>query len=124
MRKTTMNDLLRKRLDKIGGWIREDKSLWDVLVGMRGPDAGTAEASSERPCHDRATHDRLYAARVARKMRTVAVLRAAAFGDVPGARVRRADTVTLPPARDWDHFDKHVALTAGLLGVRVEVDHD
>lgn len=111
---------LREKLDQIGKWIKEDPSLWDVLTGMRGPDAGLGEPHSERPCDPPGEYGRLYTARVDRKMVTVAVLRQAAFGRISGAKTREADYVTLPPKLAWDHFDKHVARAAGPLGIRVE----
>jgi len=95
------------------------KALWDLITCMRGPDH-----PSERP--DMLPEDAriAYAARRARKRETVEVIRGKAFdGYVPGAARFRTDInhVTLPPVRERDHFDRHVAEVADLLGITIRV---
>lgn len=114
---------LSEMLAQIGTWIRTEphgRALWDVITGLRGPDSGIGQPHSELPCQLGTEHDRLYTARVARKMVTVAILRHRALGEVPGARTRVGDKVTIPSPREQDHFDKHVERAAKALGLGVE----
>lgn len=115
-----MSKLRKERLKMLRQWIGEDSALWDILTAMRGPDRGADQPHSERPCDSGDEHGRLYRARVARKMTTVAVLRYHALGSICGARTSSADHVVLPVESQWDHFDKHVARAANALGVRIE----
>lgn len=95
------------------------KSFWDLITCMRGPDH-----PSERPDMIPEDAQIAYVARRARKRETVEVIRGKAFdGCVPGAARARTDInyVTLPPVRERDHFDRHVAETAALLGIEVRV---
>jgi hypothetical protein len=93
---------------------------WDIMGCVRGPDAGLGEFS-ERPDMNPKEHQKAYSGRVARKMNTVAVLRYAMFFGTMGgaARSRKSDHVTVPPAGEHDHFDKHVVRAANALKLKV-----
>lgn len=93
-------------------------SLWDVMAVVRGPDA-----PSERPDMERKAAEDAYRGRRERKRRTGEVLRGAMFFGAHGgcARTRTDITyVTLPPRDEWDHYDKHVARAADILGLEVK----
>ena len=89
---------------------------WDLLTCLRGPDA-----PSDRPDQSTEENEHAYARRRERKYRTVEIIREVAFfGTVGGAARHHLDVkVTLPPAKEWDHFDKHVARAAKAVGLRV-----
>lgn len=91
--------------------------LWDLLTGLRGPDS-----PSERPNMSHEEQAAAYKGRRARKYNTVEIIREAAFfGVVGGAARYHEDTkVTVPPSKEWDHFDKHVARAAQTIGLGVE----
>lgn len=90
--------------------------LWDILTCLRGPDS-----PSERLDMSPKEASKAYTERRARKFDTVEVIREMAFfGACSGqARHRAGDEVTLPPRKEWDHFDKHVSRAANAVGLRV-----
>jgi len=90
---------------------------WDILTCLRGPDY-----PSERPDMSPEESGRAYSERRKRKYDTVEVIRSAAFFGVVGgsARHHADDKVKLPPSSRWDHFDKHVARAANVLGLPVK----
>jgi hypothetical protein len=115
---------------KLAGWdldqIRRQIGLWlagpnganlaTILAAQRGPDS-----PSERPDMGPAEYDRHYWGRRARKRSSGEVIRSVSFfglGRV-GARSRTADSITLPPRNQWDHYDKHQASAAQILGIKV-----
>ena len=93
--------------------------FWDIITCQRGPDA-----PSERPDQSGPVASAAYAARRKRKFNTVEVIRSVSFGGFVGgaARSHEDDKVILPPQKQWDHFDKHVARAANVLGLKVEVE--
>lgn len=113
-----MTDQLKQRLKTLHEWLRTDKELWDIITASRGPDA-----PSERGDMSGEESTKAYAARRARKYKTVEVIRAKAFPGVGGARYHDDDHVILPKdRRQWDHFDGHVAKAAHALGLKVEYE--
>lgn len=108
---------LKEKLKMIGEAARQDKALWDVLVCMRGPDS-----PSERPSDPWEERERLHEARRARKMKTGAVIRHHAVGEMHAAMTSDKSYVVLPPAEKWDHYDKHIAQAAGALGLKVKIE--
>jgi len=114
-----MDSELKKKLDIIRPLFKGacGKDLWDVLVCLRGPDS-----PSERPNQPEGVRESSYNARVARKMKTVAIIRGNTFPGVGAARCADGDTVSLPPSNTWDHFDKHVHRAALALGLKVQIE--
>jgi hypothetical protein len=92
-------------------------TIWDVMACVRGPDT-----PSERPDMSPSEHNSAYGGRRHRKRQTVEVLRHVMFHGTCGgqARHREGTSVTLPPANERDHFDRHVALGASILGLTVK----
>jgi hypothetical protein len=74
----------------------------------------------------RSEHDQAYWGRRARKKSSGEVIRSVSFFGIGrvGARVRPGDTITLPLEKDWDHYDKHQAQAANILGVKVVTSAD
>lgn len=108
---------------QIGRWLngQHGASLASILAAQRGPDS-----PSERPDMDMTNHDRAYWGRRARKHSSGEVIRAVSFfglGKV-GARSRSASSITLPPQKYWDHYDKHMAEAARILGLEVKFDEN
>jgi hypothetical protein len=69
----------------------------------------------------REEYDRHYWGRRARKRSSGEVIRSASFfglGKV-GARSRTGTEIVLPPREKWDHYDKHQASAAEVLGIKV-----
>lgn len=98
---------------------RDAGSLWDLMAVVRGPDY-----PSERPDQSAQDHAIAYKGRRDRKRETGEVLRANVFcGKVGGGARYRTDInyVTLPPANERDHYDRHVERAAGILGLKVKV---
>lgn len=111
-------DEIRKQ---IGRWLSgpHGSSLAAILAAQRGPDS-----PSERPDMDSAEHEKAYWGRRARKKSSGEVIRTASFfglGKV-GCRARSGDSITLPPQSKWDHYDKHMAQAAHVLGIKVVED--
>jgi hypothetical protein len=111
-------DDIRKQ---IGRWLsgKHGASLAAILAAQRGPDS-----PSERPDMGSAEHATAYWGRRARKASSGEVIRQASFfglGRV-GARSRKGDSITLPLSNKWDHYDKHMAQAAGVLGIKVIQD--
>lgn len=103
---------------QIGRWLsgKHGASLATILAAQRGPDS-----PSERGDMGAAEHDRAYWGRRARKASSGEVIRSVSFfglGKV-GARSRSGDSITLPPRSKWDHYDKHQAEAARVLGIKV-----
>ena|SRR3990167_1461489 len=92
---------------------------WDLITCLRGPDF-PSEKGNMSPKEAQVA----YRARRARKYRTVEVIRSVAFfGSVGGAARHHSDEVViLPPRPEWDHFDRHVARAANVLGLTVMED--
>ena len=114
---------LRKKLDKLVDLLTDPEHgamITDITVCLRGPDSGKGMPSEQRD-QTGADADRFYRARVARKMITGAVIRGAVYNgrQVGGQRTRQASFVELPPEREWDHYDKHVARAARWLGLEI-----
>jgi hypothetical protein len=108
---------------QIGRWLsgKHGASLATILAAQRGPDS-----PSERPDMGQAEHDQAYWGRRARKASSGEVVRSASFfglGKV-GARARGGDTITLPPRKRWDHYDKHQAEAAAVIGLKVVESED
>lgn len=101
----------------VGDYCRRSEAAWSVITALRGPDS-----PSERPNHSHAKSSELYWLRRERKRRTVEVIRGKAVGQVGAARTRKADSITLPPSSCWDHFDKHCARAANVLGLHINID--
>jgi hypothetical protein len=115
---------------KLAGWdldqIRRQIGLWlagpnganlaTILAAQRGPDS-----PSERGDMHREEYDRAYWGRRARKKSSGEIIRTASFFGIGkvGARSRSGDAITLPPRSQWDHYDKHQASAAQVLGIEV-----
>jgi hypothetical protein len=118
----TTTDIDNWKLDEIrkqiGRWLRgpAGASLAAILAAQRGPDS-----PSERPDMDPATHKQAYWGRRARKASSGEVIRSVSFFGIGtvGARSRAGDSITLPPSNTWDHYDKHQAQAAAVLGIKV-----
>lgn len=113
-------DDIRKQ---IGRWLGgpNGANLATILAAQRGPDS-----PSERPDMSGPDHDRAYWGRRARKSSSGEVIRRASFfglGTV-GARSRQGDSIILPPRSKWDHYDKHQAQAATVLGIKVIESED
>lgn len=111
-------DDIRKQ---IGRWLSGPNggSLAAILAAQRGPDS-----PSERPDMSAVDHKKAYWGRRARKHSSGEIIRAASFfgiGQV-GARSHRGDSITLPLSNKWDHYDKHMALAAQVLGIEVKTN--
>lgn len=106
---------------QIGRWLKGPcgSNLAAILAAQRGPDS-----PSERPDMSGQDHQKAYWGRRARKRSSGEVIRAASFYGIGhvGARTRKGDTIILPPAGQWDHYDKHMAQAAGVLGIKVVQD--
>ena len=108
---------------QIGRWLsgKHGGSLAIILAAQRGPDS-----PSERPDMAPEEHDRHYWGRRARKKSSGEVIRSVSFfglGRV-GARSRQGESITLPPRTKWDHYDKHQAEAARVLGIKVIESED
>ena len=92
---------------------------WDLMGCVRGPDS-----PSERPDMSPSESSRAYAGRRDRKRKTVEIIREAMFfGACGGSARHHHDTkVTVPPARQHDHFDRHVLRGASAIGLGVQYD--
>lgn len=116
-----MDAKLEEQLVQLRRWLRGSggQALWSVLTALRGPDT-----PSERPDQPPEERARQYDLRRARKRDTVEVIRGHALqGASRGARTRTdTDTVVLPPAGQWDHFDRHVEAAARVLGLKVHIN--
>lgn len=68
-------------------------------------------------------HHAAYWGRRARKASSGEAIRARSFFGIGtvGARSRNADYITLPPEEVWDHYDKHMAQAARVLGLEVRI---
>lgn len=103
---------------QIGRWLNgpQGASLAAILAAQRGPDS-----PSERPDMEGAAHEQAYWGRRARKASSGEVIRSASFFGIGkvGARSRKGDSITLPPENTWDHYDKHMAQAAQVLGIKV-----
>lgn len=103
---------------QIGRWLsgRHGSALATILSAQRGPDS-----PSERPDMAGPEHHKAYWGRRARKASSGEVIRQASFfglGTV-GARSRGGTEIVLPPKSQWDHYDKHMAAAAPLVGLKV-----
>ncbi len=108
---------------QIGRWLSgpNGANLAAILAAQRGPDAPSERGDMSGP-----EHDANYWGRRARKRSSGEVIRSASFfglGKV-GARCRTADHITLPPRQKWDHYDKHQASAAAVLGIKVIESED
>ena len=115
----TLDDIRKQ----IGKWLSgpHGSSLAAILAAQRGPDS-----PSERGDMSGEEHDRAYWGRRARKRSSGEIIRSASFfglGQV-GARSHKDTKIVLPPHRLWDHYDKHMAQAAGVLGLKVEISED
>lgn len=108
---------------QIGRWLagRHGANLAAILAAQRGPDS-----PSERADMDSQDHDRAYWGRRARKASSGEVIRHASFYGIGkvGCRTRGGDSITLPPRKLWDHYDKHQACAAQILGIKVIESED
>lgn len=96
--------------------------IWDLMVSLRGPDT-----PSERPDMSDEDARKAYAGRRERKARTGEVIRFHAFGGKVGGGARSRgdrDYIELPPHSRWDHYDRHAARAAALLGLKVVIKED
>lgn len=126
-RQTVANDLDNATLDEIrkqiGRWLRgpHGGSLAAILAAQRGPDS-----PSERDNMTGEEHHKAYWGRRARKRSSGEVIRAVSFFGIGkvGCRSRGGDSITLPPHAKWDHYDKHMAQAAGVLGLGVKIDEN
>lgn len=116
--KMTTNEFDKIRR-QIGEWLKGPcgSRLWDLMCALRGPDF-----PSERPDMEPAASQAAYAARRDRKYKSCEVVREAAFfGVIGGAARHHPDTkILLPPSKEWDHYDKHQARAAAVLGLEVQ----
>lgn len=107
----------------IGIFLREDRGqkLWDLMTGLRGPDA-----PSERPDLSSSENAANYAERRKRKYSSTEVIRENAFFGVVGgaARHHQAAEVVLPPTSTYDHFLKHAERAAKAIGLKVTNESD
>lgn len=113
-------DDIRKQ---IGTWLSgpHGASLAAILAAQRGPDS-----PSERGDMADSESKKAYWGRRARKFSSGEVIRAASFfglGRV-GARSRSATEIILPPRAKWDHYDKHMASAASVLGIAIVLNED
>jgi hypothetical protein len=103
---------------QIGRWLKgpNGANLATILAAQRGPDS-----PSERGDMSPAEHDRAYWGRRARKRSSGEIIRSASFFGIGkvGARARGGDTITLPPRSQWDHYDKHQASAAQVIGIKI-----
>jgi hypothetical protein len=108
---------------QIGRWLsgRHGAALAAILAAQRGPDS-----PSERPDMGPVQHDQAYWGRRARKASSGEIVRSASFFGIGkvGARSRSGDSITLPPRSKWDHYDKHQAQAAQVLGIKVIESED
>jgi len=107
----------------IAVWFKTGKggAFWDLITALRGPDS-----PSERPDLSASENSKRYAARRARKFASTEIIRKKAFYGVIGgaARSHEAEYITLPPPSKWDHFDKHMARAAGVLGLDIRYEEE
>lgn len=105
----------------ISEWFKTGKGggFWDLITALRGPDY-----PSERPDMSAGEQSAAYSARRKRKYASTEVIRKKAFYGVIGgaARSHDDDHITLPPQSKWDHFDKHMARAAAVLGLEVRFE--
>lgn len=106
---------------QIGRWLRgpQGASLAAILAAQRGPDSPSEHGGLVGEAYQEA-----YWGRRARKKSSGEVIRATSFfgiGQV-GARSHQGDSITLPPHSQWDHYDKHMAQAAQVLGLKVIED--
>lgn len=106
--------------EQIGRWLSgpNGAALACILAAQRGPDS-----PSERSNMVGAAHSKAYWGRRARKASSGEVIRAVSFlgfGKV-GCRYRKGDKIYLPPHDKWDHYDKHMAEAAHVLGLDVVI---
>ena len=103
----------------IGVWLKgpHGGELWDLMCAQRGPDS-----PSERDNMGADQRAVAYAARRKRKFNTTEVIRQASWGGVVGgsARSHQGNSITLPPQEEWDHFDKHMARAAEMVGLTIK----
>lgn len=108
---------------QIGRWLsgQHGQSLAAILAAQRGPDS-----PSERDEMDGAAFKKAYWGRRARKRSSGEVIRSVSFYGIGkvGARSRKAEEIVLPPHAKWDHYDKHMAQAAGVLGIKVVLKED
>jgi len=99
--------------------LHERERFWDLITCLRGPDS-----PSERSNMTSEEHAAAYSGRRKRKYNTVEVIRHKVFYGACGgsARRRAGDSVLLPPPYKWEHFDKHVARAAEVLGLEVKYE--
>jgi hypothetical protein len=121
---TNVNDWSLDEIRRqIGEWLNgpNGAALATILAAQRGPDS-----PSERGDMARADFDRAYWGRRARKASSGEVIRSASFFGIGkvGARSRTGDSITLPPQEHWDHYDKHQAEAARILGIKVNISAD
>jgi hypothetical protein len=113
-------DELRQFLGDVIQYNPQSKELWDLLTSLRGPDS-PSETSTMSPSEASKAYD----ARRKRKHLTVEVIRGRAFNGIVGGAARfrtDIDFVTLPPRKEWDHFDKHVERAALVLGLGIKIE--
>jgi hypothetical protein len=108
---------------QIGRWLarQHGSSLAAILAAQRGPDS-----PSERPDMGGPEHTQAYWGRRARKASSGEVIRRRSFFGIGtvGARSREGTFITLPPSSKWDHYDKHMAQAAAVLGLQVKKSED
>src|SRR4051812_31573094 len=113
-------DDIRKQ---IGKWLAgpHGARLATILAAQRGPDSPSERNDMPKPEWNAA-----YWGRRARKHSSGEVIRQASFFGVGtvGARSRSAESITLPPEAEWDHYDKHQAEAAKVLGLKVDIRAD
>jgi len=113
-------DDIRKQ---IGKWLsgKHGANLAAILAAQRGPDSPSEHGGLSGDAYSEA-----YWGRRARKYSSGEVIRAASFfgiGEV-GARTRVDTKIVLPPSKIWDHYDKHMARAASVLGIEVVESED
>lgn len=108
---------------QIGRWLSgpNGAALAAILAAQRGPDS-----PSERGDMDPDEFQKAYWGRRARKKSSGEVVRSASFFGIGkvGCRSRSGDSITLPPQKYWDHYDKHQAEAARVLGLAVNIDEN
>lgn len=113
-------DQIRKQ---IGRWLSgpHGSSLAAILAAQRGPDS-----PSERDEMGSTEYQQAYWGRRARKASSGEVIRSASFFGIGkvGCRARSDKKIVLPPHSKWDHYDKHQASAANVLGIEVVIDEN
>ena len=90
----------------------ETQKLWDVLTALRGPDAPSEGSGVVGDTYDN---------RRKRKYETTEIIRERAFFGAMGgaARYHKGYSIVLHKATSGDHFSRHAAEAAIILGLKI-----